>query len=409
MRTFIPVSILMPALFALFAVSPSAPAAEYRITVRAGDHDRRDTPVVFELPEAARDYRALEAPDGERLPLQVGPDGAATFVLPGLAAGSEVTYRLAGLDPADDTAPWVETVEADGRLRFTVAGRPALYYQAEKRPFPRPDINPILKRGGFLHPVLSPSGRTVTSSYPPRHTHHQGIWSPWTRTAFQGRNPDFWNMHGGSGTVEFKAIDDYWSGPVHGGFRARHRFVDLSADEPVVALHETWEVRLFQTAAAERRHHLFDLRKFQETATSDPLVLVEHHYGGLGFRGHDDWMGAEETQFLTSEGVTDRVEGNGTRTRWTHIGGRVDGEPTGIAILCHPENFRFPQPVRLHPREPFFCYAPSQLGDWEITPEEPYTARYRFVVTDGEADPDELERFWNDYAHPPEVRVEPRE
>ena len=56
---------------------------------------------------------------------------------------------------------------------------------------------------------------------------------------------------------------------------------------------------------------------------------------------------------------------------------------TGIAILCHPENFRAPQPMRLHPKEPFVCYAPSQLGDWAIEPGRPYVSRYRFVVKDG--------------------------
>ncbi len=390
------------------AVAPACllSAESLRITVSAGDYERRDTVVTFELPEGARDSRALENADGKRIPLQVSKDGQAAFLLPYLEQGAKATFRLAGKAPTDNVSPWVEVVEDRGRLRFTVHGTPALYYQAEERPFPRPDINPVLKRGGFLHPVLSPSGRTVTASYPERHTHHQGIWSPWTRTRFQGRSPDFWNMHSETGKVEFEEIDKTWSGPVHGGFRSRHRFLDLSGDEPVVALNETWEVALYQTADAEREYRLFDLKSHQETATPDPLILVEHHYGGLGFRGHEDWVGEENTHFLTSEGETDRREGNGTRTRWTHISGDVDGERTGIAIFCHPDNFRFPQPVRLHPREPFFCYAPSQLGDWEITPDSPYTARYRFAVMDGEADATELERLWNDYANPPEVRIE---
>ena len=78
----------------------------------------------------------------------------------------------------------------------------------------------------------------------------------------------------------------------------------------------------------------------------------------------------------------------------------------GVAILCHPDNFRFPQPMRLHPDEPFFCYAPSQLGDWAIEPGKPYVARYRFVVSEGPADKAEIERLWNDYANPPKVTVE---
>ena len=76
----------------------------------------------------------------------------------------------------------------------------------------------------------------------------------------------------------------------------------------------------------------------------------------------------------------------------------TDGTP-------HPSNFRAPQPMRLHPTEPFFCYAPQQGGDMEIKPGDTYISRYRFVVHDGPPDRADLERLWNDYAHPPVVRV----
>ncbi|MDQ3813808.1 MAG: PmoA family protein, partial [Armatimonadota bacterium] len=144
----------------------------------------------------------------------------------------------------------------------------------------------------------------------------------------------------------------------------------------------------------------------QECASDSPLKLPKYHYGGLGFRGHWDWDGKDNAFFLTSEGETDRLKANETRARWCHIGGRVDGELTGIAVFDHPDNFRAPQPMRLHPSEPFFCYAPPQLGDWEIAPGKPYVARYRFIVQDGAPDKAELDRLWNDYAHPPEVKVE---
>jgi hypothetical protein len=138
------------------------------------------------------------------------------------------------------------------------------------------------------------------------------------------------------------------------------------------------------------------------------LKLPLYHYGGLGLRGNRAWNGTNACLFLTSEGVTDRVAGNETRGRWCWVGGDVDGTRTGIAILCHPDNFRAPQPMRLHPSEPFFCFAPSQLGDWEIKPGEPYVARYRFVTADGPPDATRLNHQWDDYAHPPKVEVTAR-
>jgi hypothetical protein len=87
------------------------------------------------------------------------------------------------------------------------------------------------------------------------------------------------------------------------------------------------------------------------------------------------------------------------------MGGDVEGGPTGMAVLIHPTNFRFPQPLRLNPKNPQLCIAPSQGGDWEITPGKPYISRYRLVVADGKADAALLEKLWQDYANPATVKV----
>jgi hypothetical protein len=87
------------------------------------------------------------------------------------------------------------------------------------------------------------------------------------------------------------------------------------------------------------------------------------------------------------------------------MGGVLDGALTGIAILGHPDNVRAPQPQRIHPTEPFLNFAPQQAGDVEILPGKPLTLRYRFVVVDGPPDRANLDRLWNDYAHPPRVSM----
>ena len=79
---------------------------------------------------------------------------------------------------------------------------------------------------------------------------------------------------------------------------------------------------------------------------SRQLKLPQYRYGGVGFRGNRDWNGKDRTFFLTSEGETDRDKGNGTRGRWCLISGKVGDQSVGIAILCHPDNFRGPQPMR---------------------------------------------------------------
>ena len=85
--------------------------------------------------------------------------------------------------------------------------------------------------------------------------------------------------------------------------------------------------------------------------------------------------------------------------------GKIDGEPAGITLMCHPNNFRAPQPVRLHPHKPYFCFAPMQLGDFEITPGRTFASRYRFYAHNGPVNATTSERLWKDYAEPARVRI----
>ena len=390
----------------LFAAS-SAAAADRKLTVSAGQFDRRDCVVQFTLPEGTEPGGyALTDDAGQRTPVQVGPGGRATFILGELKAGQSHTYTLGeGGGAGWNKLPAVEMTRDGDRLTFSAGGKEILQYQGAKTPLPE-GIEPVFQRGGYIHPVRSPSGKLVTDDYPPKHKHHHGIWSPWTMTKFEGRSPDFWNMGKKTGTVEFVDLDAAWGGKVAGGFAARHRMVDLSATpKPRPAIDETWLVRVYRPLGEEKPAYVVDWTSTQTCASSSPLVLPKYHYGGFGFRGHRQWEDKSNCFFLTSEGK-DRGNGNETTGRWCWVGGKVDGEMTGVAILCHPENFRFPQPMRLNPDEPFFCYAPSQGGDWSIEPGKPYVAKYRVVVADGPADAKEIERWWNDYANPPTVKVE---
>ena len=391
------------------ALSEAAPAsAQKTLTVSAGEFDRRNTVVSFTMPDGGP-ARGLALVDdaGPATVLQVGPDRRAAFILGELKAGQTRTYRVEHAAPGvAGQLPVLITLD-NGVLKATHGGRPILHYQGAKAPLPA-GYEKYYERGGYIHPVYTPAGKLVTDDFPPKHKHHHGIWSPWTKTKFEDRAPDFWNMFQKTGTVEVTDFGGAWGGPVAGGFTADHRMVDLSAEpRPKAAINERWDVVVYRPVGGPGApaHHVFDWMTTQHCATDSPLLLPKYHYGGLGFRGHRDWDGKANCVFLTSEGK-DRSNGNETTGKWCYVGGKVDGEMVGVAILCHPDNFRFPQPMRLHPEEPFFCYAPSQGGAWAIEPGKPYVAKYRFVVMDSGPDAKEIERLWNDYANPPKVTVE---
>lgn len=382
-----------------------ATGQSYRLIVIAGDFDRLHSVVTFEWPDEFDGNRArLAAGDSLLFPAQ-RYDGKGWFILPALKKGNRLELTL--LPQAASRPEAIVAESRDGALSFHVDNTPLLRYNFEETDPPDASIDTIYRRGGYIHPVYSPSGQTVTDDYPSNHIHHHGIWAAWTNTEFGGRSPDFWNMGAGTGTVVPVRLDTSWGGPVVAGFQSRHQYVDLTTSPPSPALNERWETNIYAIpTSSPTPYHLFDVHLSQETASEESLVLPEYRYGGLGFRGHWDWNGPENTFFLTSEGK-DRSNGHATRAQWCHIGGFVDDERTGIAILGHPSNFRAPQPMRIHPTEPFFNWAPSQAGDWSIEPDETYRASYRFVVIDGPPDPQLFDRLWLDFAYPTQTILIP--
>src|SRR5690606_26122905 len=102
-------------------------------------------------------------------------------------------------------------------------------------------------------------GRLVTDDYPSNHAWHHGIWTPWVRTSFQGRSPDFWNMEKKSGRHDFVAIERVWSGPVHGGFVSHQEMTDLTGPAPLVVLKERWDVTAYTFSGTPRPVQMFDL------------------------------------------------------------------------------------------------------------------------------------------------------
>jgi len=311
-----------------------------------------------------------------------------------MAAGA-MFLGLPGLGPRV-RADAVEAVTDASALHIRVDGRSVIDFRLRAEPS-RASIAPSFLRAGYIHPVFTPSGRIVTDDYPDDHPHQHGIFFAWTKTEFEGRHPDFWNMGDGTGAVELEKVEEVHSGAEKATFKARLRHVDLSGPQRKTALNELWEVTVYRAVPRMARYAMFDIGSTQECASASPLILPDYRYGGIGIRGHRDWRAKANVSFLTSEGK-DRIAGDDTTARWCSIGGRVDGQPVGLAALSHPKNFRAPQPLRIHPDDPYFNFSPSKRGQWEIVPGRPYVSRYRFVAYDGELNAAELNSLWDDYA-----------
>jgi hypothetical protein len=331
-----------------------------------------------------------------------------------LVLGFVPANKTTSLDIRENDNPGkvLGNVKGQDGVTMSIDGREVLNYRTDKKRKPRPEISDDILSAGYLHPVRSPSGAIVTGDYPANHPHHHGIWTPYTKAIFQGRTTDFWNMQNKKGRVDgagygfgslFGKPGD--ACPVYEKLDAMTGMVDLTGPKETTALWDSWSLLLYDIPDAPKPMHVFDLTTEQACATNDPLELPQYHYGSFGLRGPEAWDGKDGARFLTSEGITDRKKGDGTRARWCYLGGKTSAGLSGTAVLGFPDNFRFPMPLRLHPDMPYFSIVPQKLGPFSIEPGKPYVTRYRFVVTDGEPDAKLFDACWNSLAHPAVVSV----
>jgi hypothetical protein len=157
------------------------------VTVTAGQFDRDRTPVSIALgAEAAGKVLALRDAAGTRLPLQADAEGRAVFVLPALKAGASATFNI---DGTLEAPAGVEARKGDDHVEVAVGSAVLFRYQMQGK-LPA-GVGQNYLRGGYVHPMYTPTGVLVTDDYPGDHRHHHGIWSAWAHTTFAGRSIDF--------------------------------------------------------------------------------------------------------------------------------------------------------------------------------------------------------------------------
>lgn len=285
---------------------------------------------------------------------------------------------------------WEETPE---RITLFHGERPILTYNIAL--VPSPDASkPWFGRSGFIHPIWDPAGRVLTDDFPPDHMHQHALMFPWTKTEFEGRKIDFWNSALKQGKVEHRRLISQFVEEDFAGLEVELAHVDIiDPDNPKDVLIEQWKL----VVRPLEKTFVIDLKSVQRCAGESPLKILEYHYGGMGIRGARAWVKQGEGDFLTSDGKT-RADGNHTRPRWVDVYGKLEGEVSGITVMCHPDNFRFPQPVRLHPDKPYFSFTPQVKGTFEITPGQPYTSKYRFIAHTGMVDKETTERLWEEFS-----------
>jgi hypothetical protein len=426
------------------------------ITVRAGDHDRFDTPVRFDckLTDILGDSSSLSVLYGNRLmlyefdggrsklPVQWEPktrfpweqdenEGALVWILDGVTGkGSERKFRLvlkAGLSQEDTFS--VQDIDKTSLL-IKSGERPVLQYNygivREKE-----GQEGIYDKSSYIHPVWTPKGEIITGDFSPEHIWQRGIFLAWQKVKFGGMETNFWELGNATGRTLKDDIDpDIIKGQVFTGLVVHNK----GTVEGRTFFREKCIIRLYNRP--EHDNWMFDITFRQWPVDPEnpdklpdvPVVmeLQKVYYGGMSFRGvspgwlHYDfiarnreqlakfdretrWMDpADSLDILTSEGFG-RKSGNATPARWIDYTGPLADGWGGLVMLDNPSNIRYPTPLRIHPDMPYFCFAFAKDDAYSITGKSPLQLTYRIIVHNGRPDRDYNERVARDFTRPPEV------
>ncbi|MEX0778171.1 MAG: ThuA domain-containing protein [Balneolales bacterium] len=402
----------------------SLPIAEF--TVHSGKHKRVNVPVSASLERVPLqihigELQLFEITGGDDVlvesQLQTDSPDRLTWIVEGITHPGKIrSYELRISEDGQYNPGGIPSVNVsdDGKgLSLRIGEKSVLDYRYAPKGVPD-GVPEIFSRGGYIHPIKSPEGEVLSRIQPSDHYHHYGIWNPWTRTEFEGREVDFWNLMKGEGTVRAEQVIEKNSGNIYGGFKALHNHIDFTTpDGEKTALNEQWEVKAWN-ADPDDKVWLIDFVSTLNPATEEPLVIKEYRYQGFSLRATEKWNDDNATLF-TSEGY-DKSNANATRARWIDVNGVSGAESgtSGILFMTNPANYNFPEQLRIWPvganqgkENVYINFNPAQDRDWILQPGKSYTLKYRMLVYDGKMNEELANQYWNNYANPPKVDVHP--
>ena len=341
----------------------------------------------------------------ETVPFQIDGD-ELWFLHKGIAQEYIIKKEVIDISKND-----VSIRKEDENLVMLIKEKPKLMYRYGIS-YPPKGVDSVFRKSGYIHPVLSPKGDTLSRIQPPDHYHHYGMWGPWTHTQIKGQQVDFWNLGDRKGTVLFKNFKSTTSGQIFASFDAGQEHIDfITEKDPQVALDENLKITLWGLDRPDR--YMFDYKTTIKTPLENGILFEAYRYGGgIGMRFTERWT-ADNCSVLTSEGK-DRLSADGTNARWCIVKGEsADGKSTnGVLFMSHSENRSHPEPMRIWPIDAnggrgdmFFEFCPIRHEEWKIEPQKEYQLKYRMVIFEDDLTAKEAEEYWQAFVKAPKMSL----
>ncbi|MBX6312837.1 MAG: PmoA family protein [Isosphaeraceae bacterium] len=395
---------------ALLLASPSTLLAkDWRVMIQGASADLGETPLVVELKTIkppVGSYTLRLANEAGLVPARVFEDDGKTyigFVLPQLKARHLATGRLEGPSPGASGDSGIGLHREGANVRVTLDGQAFTEYIAD---FPSKP---------YYFPVLGPTGAPFTRAYPMKqvegedkdHPHQRSFWFThgdvngydfWASDPLNRPNPKF-------GTIKETAKKSLIEGPV-GLIRTTDDWLGpdgkkVCEDERVVRFYATREVRIIDVDVTIK-------------ATAGPVTFGDTKEGMFGLRiaSSMDVKRKQGGRIINAEGITDTAAW-GKPSKWVDYTGPVAGQIVGIAILNHPDSFRYPttwhvRDYGLFAANPFgwHDFGLKRSGTYTLPEGQSITFRYRVLLHKGATESARLAEAFEAYASPPQVEIQ---
>jgi hypothetical protein len=148
-------------------------------------------------------------------------------------------------------------------------------------------------------------------------------------------------------------------------------------------------------------------------ATAGPVTFGDTKEGMFGLRvaSSMDVDRKKGGKITNAEGLTDAAAW-GKASPWVDYTGPVEGKTVGVAILNHPDSFRFPttwhvRTYGLFAANPFgwHDFRTNKSGEYTVPAGKSVRFRYRVILHEGDTSSARIPEAFRAYAEPPTVEI----
>jgi hypothetical protein len=397
-------------------------AHQLTLTVTAGKHDRRQTPVKvpLEIPKLLSGALIvpLKAESGETIVGQLSTSGGLLseevqsqegtvgrylhFVLPELAAGKTLTlngevrleiHKLPAVFLWKDSGQYAE---------LSYSRRPVLKYMYA----PLDETTPEKRAETYkpYHHVYDPQGKFLVTKGPGGlFPHHRGLFYGFNRISYNGgqNKADTWHCNRGE-SQQHAAFISNEAGPVFGRHEAQ---INWHGQNRNVFARERREMTVFAAAGG----NLIEFASHLESLVGPLKLDGDPQHAGFQFRATQEVpdKSKDQTYYLRPDGKGERgkfrnwpADKNHVNLPWHALSFVAGGKRYTCCYLDRPEN---PKEARFSERDygRFGSYF-----EYEVTSDKPLEVSYRIWLQEGEMTVEQVQRLASDFVEPPSVTVQ---